>query len=85
MARGKPAKVSEGIRLVRAAIAKRGWTQNELARQVGTSSGLVSRWMRGDQNPDIRSAMRIADLLGIALERFAEDARESVRGMRAAG
>lgn len=44
-------------------LARRGWSQTELARQVGTSTGTVSDWVRGVRTPTPESCDRIADVL----------------------
>lgn len=38
--------------LVRAILARTGWTQTTLAERVGASQGTVSRWASGRQIPD---------------------------------
>ncbi len=43
----------------------RGWTQDELARQLGADRGAVSRWERGAAVPHVRTRKRLADLFGV--------------------
>ncbi len=71
--------LSEGAVRMKAALVDRGWTQNELARRLGTSSGLMSRWLNGDRTPDRSSAVQIEKLLGIKPELF-----DRLPGIRAA-
>lgn len=50
------------------ALNERGWTQNELARQLETSSAVVSRWLTGQRRPELEMAVRLQRLLGISVE-----------------
>ena len=43
---------------------KRGYTQAEVARKIGVSSGTMSRWERGEQRPRQDSRERLEELLG---------------------
>lgn len=65
------------VRNVLAALAKRRWTQAELARRLDTNPGCVSRWLAGDQIPTIYSAVRMAKLLGVAVSDWAFEDRSS--------
>lgn len=44
---------------LQAAIDKRGWSQNELARKLKVRSGVVSRWCTGLRTPSLRFALAI--------------------------
>ena len=68
---------SKAVDLLRAAIVDRGWTQNELARRLGTDSAVVSRWMTGQRKPGLGLAMRIETLLGVSSGLWLETADES--------
>ena len=43
---------------------KRGYTQAEVARKIGVSSGTMSRWERGEQHPREDSRERLEELIG---------------------
>lgn len=46
-------------------LDRREWTQAELARRLGTGSGVVSHWVRGQRVPDPSSVDKLADILGV--------------------
>src|SRR5512135_3435112 len=43
---------------------KRGWTQQEVADQIGTTPGTYSRWERGTSFPSSKSRMDLCALFG---------------------
>lgn len=47
------------------ALRRRGWTQGQLARELGHKSGTINRIMHGDRLPNLKLALRIRDLVGI--------------------
>jgi transcriptional regulator with XRE-family HTH domain len=65
--------LSDGARLLREVLALQGWSQNELARQLGTSSGLVSRWLSGRRTPGLVWAIAIARLTGVPASAWTSD------------
>lgn len=44
-------------------LVRREWTQADLARRTGISSGRISEWVRGTRLPNSESAVRLADAL----------------------
>lgn len=46
----------------------REWTNSDLARRMGTSPSVVSRWVRGERVPDPESCDKIADVLGVDVD-----------------
>lgn len=44
---------------------RRGWTQADLARRLGTDPVTVSRWERGVSRPRPSALKRLAELFGI--------------------
>ncbi len=48
---------------IRAARSQHGWTQGELARQLGVTQGTVSFWENGIQNPSIANKVRLVELM----------------------
>lgn len=44
-------------------LRRREWTQADLARHTGISSGRISEWVRGTRLPNSESAIRLADAL----------------------
>ena len=49
---------------MRRQMARREWTQADLARALGASSGRVSEWLNQKRTPDPESCDRIADVFG---------------------
>ena len=45
---------------------RRGWTQAELARRVGTTQASVSTWETRRRLPSMRSLLRLARIFGVA-------------------
>ena len=50
---------------------KRGWSQRELGKHVGTSDQVISRYERGEMTPSVEAAARIAEALGVSLDYLA--------------
>lgn len=46
-------------------LDRREWRQTDLATRIGSSSGAVSMWVRGQRTPDPGSCQKIADVLNI--------------------
>jgi len=49
-------------------LATRGWSQSEFSRRSGFDTGVVSRWIADRRRPDLESAQRIADALGVPVD-----------------
>lgn len=47
---------------------QRGFTQEQVAAQVGVSRQAIAKWERGDTLPDIESCIRLADLYSVPLD-----------------
>lgn len=47
---------------------KKGWSQGELAKRIGTSAPIVGRYERGEITPSIEVAAKIADALEVTLD-----------------
>lgn len=61
-------KIGERIRALR---LDDGMTQEELAQRVGLKKQNISRYENSRVEPNIRTAKRIADALGVSLEEMA--------------
>ena len=46
----------------------KGATQKELAKSVGVSEGVVSRWTKDLRQPHIKSLPKICDFLGVSFD-----------------
>ena len=44
------------------------WSQDELAKKVGTSAPIIGRYERNEIKPSIETAKNIADALGVTLD-----------------
>lgn len=53
---------------VRHAMVDRGFTQTKLAESVGVHQSRVSSWLRGQDNPDLQSAMSLVRVLGVTVD-----------------
>lgn len=51
---------------VREAREKHGWSQGELARQLGVTPGCVSLWESGKREPKFYSVQRVSLALGVS-------------------
>ncbi len=47
---------------------KRGWSQTELAKAVGSRQPVISRLERGDGNPSLSTLQKIAKALDLSLQ-----------------
>lgn len=57
-------------RRMRKARLRRGWTQEDLARETGHSLSNVGRWERGDNKPDGAAVVVIARATGHDIDFF---------------
>lgn len=63
---------------LRNALARRGWTQTDLAQALGINSGTVNNWCTSRRRPNVTFALEIQSLLGLPLTTWAQR-RQSVR------
>ena len=47
---------------------KEGLSQERLAKEIGVSKQLISRWEQGDEIPDLHHLMALSDWFGISLD-----------------
>ena len=47
---------------------KNKWSQDELAKMVGTSAPIIGRYERNEIKPSIDTAKKIADVLGVTID-----------------
>ena len=52
---------------------KAGWSQEFVARQMGVSRATIVNWERGNTEPSISEAVKLAKLFGITVEEFISD------------
>ena len=52
---------------------KKGWSQPELSKKVGTSGAIVGRYERGEITPSIDVAKKLADAFNVTLDYLVGD------------
>lgn len=52
---------------------ERGWSQQQLAKKVGTSGPIIGRYERGEMTPSVEVAKKLADAFGITLDYLVDD------------
>jgi transcriptional regulator with XRE-family HTH domain len=57
---------------------KRGWSQPELGKEVGTSGAIIGRYERGEITPSIEVAKKLADAFGVTLDFLVGDKDKEV-------
>ena len=67
---------TRGTTALREELARRGWTQADLARRLGVNSGVVANWLSGSRNPKIKWALELEMLLGLDVRLWAMPSRE---------
>ena len=50
-----------------------GWSQEFVARQMEVSRSTIVNWERGNTEPSISEAVKLAKLFGITVEEFLSD------------
>ena len=58
----------EVIRTIINERIKRGWSQTELARAVGSRQPVISKLEKGGGNPSLQTLNKIANALGLSLK-----------------
>jgi len=53
---------------------ERGWSQQQLAKKIGTSGPIVGRYERGEMTPSVEVAKKLADTFGTTLDYLVDDA-----------
>ena len=53
---------------------ERTWSQQQLAKMIGTSGPIIGRYERGEMVPSVEVAKKLADTLGITLDYMVDDA-----------
>lgn len=55
---------------IRSALAQRGWTQAQLAKQLGESPQLVSLWLKGENFPSPAKLLKLAATLKLGFDKL---------------
>src|SRR4051812_14001582 len=59
---------AEFVTWLRSELRRRDWSEADLARKLGGSSGTVNKWTRGGRRPSPDSCDLLADLFGVDLD-----------------
>lgn len=57
---------------------KRGWSQEELAEQLGVSRQSVSKWESAQSVPDMERVLQLSELFGVSTDYLLKDSIESL-------
>ena len=68
--RKSPKKLGNKMREVRLRL---GMTQEEVAKQLGTDSGAVSRYERGLREPSLLEVLAFSRMSGVGMETLVDD------------
>lgn len=49
-------------------IAKSGMSKKEVAKKIGVSRNVLSRWANNHNHPSLENAFKLADLLGCKVD-----------------
>ena len=61
---------------------KHGWTQSELAEQIGVTDKAVSRWETGRGFPDVSCLTALADVLEVSVSELIRGERIELEGKK---
>jgi transcriptional regulator with XRE-family HTH domain len=70
------------VELLREVRHAAGVTQVQLARNLGTTQSVVSKWERGEARLDFVQVLAVCRALGTSLSSFAQDFERRTRGSR---
>ena len=52
---------------------QQGWSQQQLAKKVGTSGPIIGRYERGEMVPSVEVAKKLADTFAVTLDYLVDD------------
>jgi transcriptional regulator with XRE-family HTH domain len=76
--RKSPKKLGQKMREIRLRLEM---TQEEVARQIGTDSGAISRFERGLRDPSLLEILAFSQMSGVGVELLIDD-KQSLARMR---
>jgi len=50
-----------------------GWSQQKLAKQLGTSGPIIGRYERGEMTPSVEMAKKLANIFSVTLDYLVDD------------
>ena len=58
---------------IQALRKRQGWSQQQLAKKIGTSGPIVGRYERGEMTPSVEVAKKLADTFEVTLDFLVDD------------
>lgn len=58
---------------IQALRKQHGWSQQQLAKMIGTSGPIVGRYERGEMTPSVEVAKKLADTFDVTLDFLVDD------------
>ena len=58
---------------IQALRKRQGWSQQQLAKKIGTSGPIVGRYERGEMTPSVEVAKKLADSFEVTLDFLVAD------------
>jgi transcriptional regulator with XRE-family HTH domain len=58
---------------IQALRKRQGWSQQQLAKKIGTSGPIVGRYERGEMTPSVEVAKKLADTFDVTLDFLVDD------------
>lgn len=52
---------------------EQGWSQQQLAKKIGTSGPIIGRYERDEMTPSVQVAKKLADTFGVTLDFLVDD------------
>jgi transcriptional regulator with XRE-family HTH domain len=52
---------------------QQGWSQQKLAKKIGTSGPIIGRYERGEMTPSVEVAKKLADTFDVTLDFLVDD------------
>jgi transcriptional regulator with XRE-family HTH domain len=52
---------------------QQGWSQQQLAKKIGTSGPIIGRYERGEMTPSVEVAKKLADTFDVTLDYLVDD------------
>jgi len=52
---------------------EKGWSQQEVAKKIGTSGPIIGRYERGEMVPSVEVAKKLADVFGITMDYLVDE------------
>lgn len=63
---------------IQALRKQHGWSQQQLAKRIGTSGPIVGRYERGEMTPSVEVAKKVAEAFAVTLDFLVDDTGSAV-------